>query len=102
MKTIKFLKINLLVIVAVLFASSVMSFNIHEKKTEGNYHYYNSSSVSSFNTLSKWDVMNNSENCISGGERPCKIFVPEGLTLSDVIGGKTDQYILQEAEGTKD
>lgn len=89
-------------IVAILFASSIMSFNTHGKKTEGNYHYYNSSSVSSFNTLNKWDVMNNSENCISGGERPCKVFVPEGQTLADVIGGKTDQFILQQAEGTKD
>ena len=102
MKTIKFLKINLVAIVAIVFASTVMSFNTHEKKIDGNYHYYNSAAVSSFNTLSKWNVMNNSENCIAGGERPCKVFVPEGQTLTDVIGGKTDQYILQEAEGTKD
>ena len=102
MKTIKFLKVNLIAIVALIFASSIMSFNSHEKKTEGEYHYYNNSSLSSFNTLTKWSLVNDSENCISGGERPCKIFVAEGQTLNDVIGGKTDLFIMQKAEGTKE
>ncbi len=102
MKTIKFLKVNLMAIVAIICVSSIMSFNSPEKKTEGEYHYYNNSSLSSFNTLTKWSLVNDSESCISDGGRPCKIFVPDGQTLDDVIGGKTDPYIMQEAEGTKE
>ena len=101
MKLNTFIKRNAMAIIAIIFAGSLMSFKVIEKEFAGTYYYYISNTDSGFNTTAKWDTANNNEACSMDGERPCKVLVPEGKTILDVVGGKSDAIILGFSEGHK-
>lgn len=97
MKLNSFLKTHAVAIAAVLFAGGVMSFKTMEKKAATTY-FYNSSDTSdnAFSDVSHWGTTN-SETCITGGERPCRIVVPDGQTLSSMLSGKNNDQVLDIA-----
>ena len=68
-----------------------MSFKITEKKTADQIFYYVSENMSegSFHNAGNWNTSNSDNiNCTTTRVRPCKITVPEGSTLNDVLGSK--------------
>lgn len=105
MKTIKFLKINLMAIVAILFASTVMSFKLDNQPRErtDNVYFYVSSDKSegAFHTVGNWSLTNDAVNCNTGGERPCSITVPSNIALSTYLGAQSNDDIMELSAGTK-
>ncbi|WP_157676727.1 hypothetical protein [Chryseobacterium sp. T16E-39] len=95
MKINQFLKINAVAIAAVMFTGSVMSFKIIEKKAEPMQYFYNSNSVAAgaFSNVSNW-AEGAGSSCLTTGNKPCTITVPEGQDLVDVIGGLTNPQVL--------
>ncbi|MCG2793417.1 MAG: hypothetical protein L6262_07735 [Weeksellaceae bacterium] len=95
MKFNQFLKINAVAIAAVMFTGTVMSFKMTEKKTDVQQFYYNSTDTSAgaFSQESNWAVGAGS-SCLTTGNKPCTITVPEGQDLIDVIGGLTNPQVL--------
>lgn len=78
-----------------MFTCSVMSFKIVEKKTADQQFYYNSTDTSAgaFSQESIWAVGAGS-SCLTFGNKPYTIAVPEGQDLVDVIGGMTNSQVL--------
>jgi len=106
MKLQQFLKSNAIAIVALLTIGTTMSFKLYEKKadTTGTLYFYISPSkaAGAFHDISNWNTQNNDDiNCSSLGERPCKITVPQGQNLFDVLGSKENDEVLLIAEGRK-
>jgi hypothetical protein len=97
-----FLKTNVIGIVAVLFAISLMSFSIWKKDSASITYFYNSSDISAgaFAEPSHWQTTNASA-CEEEGERPCSIVVPDGQTLNDVLSGKTNSQVLSMSPNRK-
>ena len=95
MKTLQFLKINFMLVVALLTAGITMSFKMAENRAVDTVYYYNSSDVSegSFATVGNWSS-SISPSCLSTGARPCKMSVPSGSSLTAQIGGKTNAQVL--------
>ncbi|WP_066439299.1 hypothetical protein [Chryseobacterium sp. CCH4-E10] len=95
MKINQFLKINAVAIAAIMFTGALMSFKIVEKKAAETQYYYNSSDVTegSFSDVNKWAI-GTSPSCLTSGDRPCKMIVPEGDSLEDQIGGLTNAQVL--------
>ncbi|WP_139418565.1 hypothetical protein [Chryseobacterium mulctrae] len=95
MKFNQFLKMNAVAIAAVMFTGALMSFKIAEKKAEPMQYFYNSSSVATgaFSQVSNWTEGVGS-GCVTTGNKPCTITVPDGQDLIDVIGGLTNSEIL--------
>lgn len=95
MKINQFLKINSVAIAAIMFTGAVMSFKIIEKKAEPMKYFYNSNSVAAgaFSQVSNWAEGEGPE-CVTTGNKPCTITVPEGQDLIDVIGGLTNPQVL--------
>ncbi|WP_379964473.1 hypothetical protein [Epilithonimonas sp. UC225_85] len=95
MKINQFLKINAVAIAAVMFTGATMSFKIIEKKAADQQFYYNSTDTSAgaFSQESNWAVGAGS-SCLTTGNKPCTITVPEGQDLVDVIGGMTNSQVL--------
>lgn len=96
MKFNQFLKINAVAIAAVMFTGSVMSFKILEKKTAAQQFYYNSpdTSAGAFSQESNWSIVEENVSCLTNGNKPCTITVPDGQDLVDVIGGMTNAQVL--------
>lgn len=95
MKFNQFLKINAVAIAAIMFTGALMSFKIAEKKAAPMQYFYNSSSVAAgaFSNVSNW-AEGAGSGCVTTGNKPCKITVPEGQDLIDVIGGLTNGEVL--------
>ena len=95
MKINQFLKINAVAIAAVMFTGTLMSFKIVEKKAADKQFYYNSTSTSAgaFANVSNW-AEGAGSSCLTTGNKPCTIAVPEGQDLVDVIGGMTNAQVL--------
>lgn len=95
MKINQFLKINAVAIAAIMFTGALMSFKIAEKKAAPMQYFYNSSSVAAgaFSNVSNW-AEGAGSGCVTTGNKPCKITVPEGQDLIDVIGGLTNGEVL--------
>ena len=95
MKHLQFIRTHFLLAVALLTAGITMSFEKAENKNAATTYYYNSSDVSAnaFADASHW-ATTNSESCLTSGERPCRINVPEGQTLSSMLAGKDNNQIL--------
>lgn len=102
MKTISFLKNHFLMAVALLTAGVTMSFKMAEKEKAATTYYYNSTDVSSnaFADVSHW-ATTNSESCLTEGDRPCKIIVQDGQTLSSMLSGKNNAQVLLIASQRK-
>ena len=97
MKLIQFLKVNALAIAAVIVAGTTMSFKMAEKRNAPQTFYYNSTDTNpgDFHMVSNWSTTDNPEDpCFTKGERPCKVIVPDGSTLSTVLGSKTNAQVL--------
>lgn len=97
MKMKTFLKTNALAIMALLFAGSIMSFKIAEDKAADQNFYYISEDMSegAFHNVNNWTTNESgSTGCVTSGERPCKVVVPDGNTLSSVLGTKTNAQVL--------
>lgn len=104
MKTLSFLRTNLMLAAAILTAGITMSFKMTENKSAATEHYYISSSMSAgaFRNVSNWSTTNSNGNCVSQlDERPCKITVPEGVALSTVLGTKSNDEVIDISEGYK-
>lgn len=80
---------------ALLTAGITMSFKMAESKDVDTVYYYSSNDVSegAFATVGNWSS-SISPSCLTSGNRPCKMTVPEGTSLSDQIGGKTNDEVL--------
>lgn len=82
--------------IALLTAGVTMSFKMAEKeKAVETVYYYNSNDLSegAFATVANWSS-SISPSCLTSGDRPCKMTVPEGTSLSDQIGSKTNDDVL--------
>ncbi|MDV4042954.1 hypothetical protein CMT37_08955 [Elizabethkingia anophelis] len=104
MKLNSLLKTNAIAIAAIMFAGTAMSFKIAEKNAADQTFYYVSENMSegSFHNAGNWNTSNSDNiNCSTTRVRPCKITVPEGSTLSDVLGSKTNDQVLDISEGYK-
>lgn len=95
MKTLSFLKTNIMLATALLTVGITMSFKMAESKSVDTVFYYNSNDVSegAFATTGNWSS-SISPSCLTSGNKPCKMVVPEGTSLSDQIGGKTNDEVL--------
>ncbi len=108
MKTISFLKKHLIWGMALMIGLVAMSFNSSSKKaepvkeTKSTTYYYNSTDVNpnAFAVVSHWST-SNSDMCETDGERPCRIIVPEGQSLSNILAGKDNDGVLAVALGRK-
>ena len=97
MKMKTFLKTNALAIMALLFAGSIMSFKIAEDKAADQNFYYISEDMSegAFHDVNNWTrAESGSTGCVTSGERPCKVIVADGSSLSTVLGSKTNAQVL--------
>jgi hypothetical protein len=96
MKMKTFLKTNALAIMALLFAGSIMSFKIAEDKAADQNFYYISEDMSegAFHDVNNWTTANRKHRMCTTGERPCKVVVSDGNTLSSVLGTKTNAQVL--------
>lgn len=94
MKTISFFKRHFLVAIALLTAGVTMSFKMAEKDAATTY-FYNSSDISAnaFAEVSHW-ATTNAESCLTEGDRPCRIVVQDGQTLSSMLSGKNNDQVL--------
>lgn len=104
MKTIHFLRANILLFSTVLTAGIAMSFNAAKSKSTATVHYYVSSSMSpgAFANTSNWSTTNSNGECFTKrDERPCKITVPDNSSLSAVLAGKNNSQVLDISEGYK-
>lgn len=106
MKLNPFLKTHALAIAAVLFAATTMSFKLAEEKanTDSTVYYYVSPSTApnAFHNTSNWNTSNSDNvNCSIQRVRPCKITVPDGQSLSDILGAKSNDEVLDISEGFK-
>ncbi|MCW4452448.1 hypothetical protein OK344_09525 [Kaistella sp. BT6-1-3] len=95
MKNITFIKTNMMLAAALLTAGVIMSYKVAEEKAAETVYYYNSNDVSegAFATVGNWSS-SISPSCLTSGNRPCKMVVPDGTSLSDQIGGKTNDEVL--------
>lgn len=95
MKTLKFLQNNFLLAAALLTAGITMSFKVAEKEAAATTYYYNSSDISAnaFADVSHW-ATTNAESCLTEGDRPCRIVVQDGQTLSSMLSGKNNAQVL--------
>ena len=97
MKMQSFLKTNALAIMALIFAGSLMSFKLAENNTEDQNFYYISEDMSegAFHDVNNWtSAESGSTGCVTSGERPCRVIVPDGSSLSTVLGSKTNAQVL--------
>lgn len=97
MKFNQFLKINAVAIAAVMFTGAVMSFKMAEKKAADQTFYYISEDMNegAFHTTANWtNSAGGSAGCVTSGDRPCKVIVPEGSSLSSVLASKTNAQVL--------
>lgn len=104
MKTLQFLKINFMVVVALLTAGVTMSFKMADHKPIGTVHYYVSSDMSAgaFRNVANWSTIDDKVTCGEEEDvRPCKITVQEGTSLSSVLGSKSNPQVLLISEGYK-
>lgn len=91
----KLLKTNLVAIAAILLAGATMSFKVIEKSFADTTYYYNSTDVSAgaFANTAHWSTTN-AEPCEQDGDRPCKVNVPQGSSLSATLAGKNNSQVL--------
>ena len=105
MKTISFLRNHFLVAIALLTAGVTMSFTMAEKKavTDVEYHFIGDDmDPGSFRNLANWSTTNNSVACVSEEPiLPCKITLPENVSLGNVLGSKNNAEVLAISEGYK-
>ena len=48
-----------------------------------------------FHNVNNWTTAESgSAGCVTSGERPCKVIVPDGSSLSTVLGSKTNAQVL--------
>lgn len=102
MKTPLFLKLNAIALVALLGVISLMSFGQkekgNEKVAEDTTYFYNSEEMDEFDfrETGHWTTneLIGSVGCQTSGARPCKVIVPEGYSLSDVLGSKNNAQVL--------
>ncbi|OPB71135.1 hypothetical protein [Elizabethkingia meningoseptica] len=91
------LKANAVAIAAVIFSGAVMSFKVMEKKAADQTFYYISEDMNegAFHNTANWtNSASGSAGCVTSGDRPCKVIVPEGSSLSSVLGSKTNSQVL--------
>lgn len=90
---------------ALLTAGVTMSFKVAEKKaaTDIVYHYIGTDmNPGSFRNTANWSTTNNSVGCVSEEPQlPCKITLPENVSLSSVLGSKDNSEVLAISEGYK-
>lgn len=98
MKHLQFIRTHFLLAVALLTAGITMSFVKAENKNAATTYYYNSSDVSAnaFADASHW-ATGNVGSCLDEGDRPCRINVPDGQTLSSMLAGKDNDQVLSIA-----
>ena len=106
MKTIKHFKIASFVAGIFIAIIAIMSFNKTEKEEKavvGTYYFYVSEEMSEgdFRNVSHWSTVNDATPCGGIVVRPCKVLVPNGSSLSAVLGSKTNSQVLGISEGFK-
>ncbi|OWK72890.1 hypothetical protein CBW16_11615 [Flavobacteriaceae bacterium JJC] len=82
---------------ALLTAGITMSYKVAEKKANDTAYFYNSDDMSegAFHNVSNWTTSTSAGiGCVTSGVRPCKVIVPENSSLSDVLGSKDNEEVL--------
>lgn len=94
MKTLHFIKAHAMIAVALLSIGITMSFKLADANRFDTVYYYQSTDTSegAFADTSHWNTT--MATCATLGNRPCKVNVPTGSSLSAVIGGKTNAQVL--------
>lgn len=88
----KNLKVNLMMVLALVIGVATMSFKLADEPTT--YHYVsNSTAPGAFATPSNWEE-GESDVCATTGNKPCEIEVPEGSSLSAELSGKNNAQVL--------
>ena len=104
MKTLSFLRTNIMLVAALLTAGITMSFKSSAPPPAATIHYYVSSSMSAgaFRNVSNWSTTNSNGTCVTlVDQRPCQITVPDGVALSTILGTKSNDDVLDISEGYK-
>lgn len=103
MKLIQLLKIGTAAIMMFMLIFAVQSFTKNHKAGVQTYFYISPGTGSGdFKNAANWDTSNSDNvSCGSGSERPCKIEVPDNVSLQDFLDTKTDQEIYDMSDGHK-
>ena len=104
MKTLNFLQTHFMLAIALLTVGITMSFKIAEKKEKAVaqtfYYISNDMTANAFRDVSHWSTSTIPTDCSPEEPvRPCKVTVPDGSTLSAVLGSKTNSEVLAISEG---
>lgn len=95
-------------VAALAIAAVTMSFKVAEKMGSAapTTWYYISEELDEgdFATAANWNKTNNTEACISSGERPCQISVEaaDQTQLASVLSGKSNSQVLSMSTQRKD
>ncbi len=106
MKTLHFLRANILLLAALLIAGVVMSFSRSQNNSDkaATVYYYVSEDMNpgDFANPAHWST-SNEDGVACGSEeiRPCKVHVPAGSSLAAVLSGKTNRQVLDISDGFK-
>ena len=100
MKPIQFLKVNALAIAAVIVAGTTMSFKMAEKQAKETttfFFYTSTAPIANDHSLAdpaRWSDTDSGYSCQTSGNLPCKIEVPEGETIDDVLSGLNNTNVM--------
>lgn len=105
MKTKSFIKAHGMWVVALLTAGITMSFQMastNKTLDDIEYHYIGTDMGDQFNDLSNWSTTNNGVPCIITEDvLPCKITLPENVSLASELANKDNAQVLLRSEGYK-
>ena len=94
MNTFKFLQSHFLVAIALLTAGVTMSFKMAEKESvDDTAYYYISEDMSegAFHNVNNWTTSTSGGiGCVTTGDRPCRVNVPEDSSIGAVLGSKNN------------
>lgn len=86
-------KVNFIALVALVIGIVTMSFKLSEDSTT--YHFTgDSTQPDEFAKTSNWEE-GESNDCQPLGDFPCEIEVPNGSSLLQVLGNKSNEEVLQ-------
>lgn len=87
----KKLKVNLMMVLALVIGVATMSFKM--ASTASTYHYTGTANPGVFADPANWQP-GTSEECGSGEELPCQITAENELDLQSKLSGKTNPQVM--------
>lgn len=96
----KKLKVNLMMVLALVIGVATMSFKL--AIDEQVYHYTDAVQPGNFANPANWSPGGEPGGCEEGTTLPCEITIGENENLTDVLQGRTNPEVLTMADNTKD